>query len=99
MAELPPEWIRVAALSAAVASTHLWRARLEALLEAWRDIWMPLVGGFALGYVAVYLLPKLGAKHQAILAAEPDAPLLWQFRTYLVLLLGAQLYLVLLILS
>lgn len=88
------DWLRVIALSAAVASVHLWRARLEVMLNAWRDTWMPLTGGFALGYVAVYLLPKLGAKHQSILLREPDAPLLWQFRTYLVVLVGAQLYLV-----
>lgn len=92
--DLPAEWLRAAVLSIAVASVHLWRARLEVLLNAWRDTWMPLIGGFALGYVVVYLLPKLGARHQSIMSAEPDAPLLWQFRTYLTLLLGAQLYLV-----
>ncbi|MBX3705308.1 MAG: hypothetical protein KF911_01655 [Pseudomonadales bacterium] len=96
MIESAPELLQVVLLSAAVASVHLWRVRFEALLARWKDIWMPLIGGFALGYVALYLLPKLGAKHQAILAADSDAPFLWQFRTYLVLLLGAQLYLVLL---
>ncbi|MEZ5560241.1 MAG: hypothetical protein R3E86_17065 [Pseudomonadales bacterium] len=43
------EWLRAAMLSAAVASVHVWRARLEALLQVWQDTWMPLIGGFALG--------------------------------------------------
>lgn len=95
MAFIDIELLRSGFMAAAVASVHLWGQRLGNALPGWREVFLPFVGGLALGYAVVYMLPKLGAGHQSIVASDPDAPLLWQFRTYLALLLGIQLFVVL----
>lgn len=89
------ELLRSGILAAAVASVHLWGPRLRTVLPGWREAFLPFIGGFALGYAVIYMLPKLGASHQLVVANDPDAPLLWQFRTYLTLLLGIQIYVIL----
>lgn len=51
-----------------------------------------VAGGVAVGYVALYLLPKIGDYTAALVAARPELPELLQYRLYLFFLAGLVVY-------
>ena len=51
-----------------------------------------MAGGVAVGYVSLYLLPKIGDYTAATITGQPDAHELWQYRLYLIFLGGLVTY-------
>lgn len=51
-----------------------------------------VAGGIAVGYVALYLLPKIGDYTAALIANQPELPELLQYRLYLFFLAGLVFY-------
>ena len=61
--------------------------------ERYSNVWVPFCGGIAIGYVFLYLLPKLSSYSQFIVLQNPDG---WEFlhlRLYLLALFGLLIYL------
>ncbi len=57
-------------------------------------MWIGFTGGIALGYVTLYMLPKLSDATTKFTVANPEAWSVVQYRAYLILLLGIVVYLV-----
>jgi len=65
-------------LLAIVASQALY-PRVEGWLHRWRRTWLALASGVAVGYVFLFLLPKIGDYTAAIIREEPGR---WEFAQY-----------------
>ena len=84
----PDFWVS-AGVGAMLASLHLWFPWFETRLAPRIPAWLPFTGGAAVGYVALYMLPKLGDKTVEIMAkSEVGATEFWLYRLYLFLLAG-----------
>jgi len=73
---------------------HLWSDKLRLLCrENCEQNWLSVSGGFAVGYVFIYVMPKLAMK-QLILTGAPDTGLygFLEHHAYLVALLGFIFY-------
>lgn len=61
---------------------------LDRKLAPYKKVWYPFSGGIAIGYVFLYLLPKLSDYTAIIVEANPGAWEFWQYRVFLFCLLG-----------
>ena len=73
---------------------HLWIGWFESRFKRFENQWIGFVGGIALGYVTLYMLPKLSNVTSSFITANPDAWSVLQYRAYFILLLGIVVYLV-----
>ncbi len=89
-----PDQMLIAGISAVlIAVIHLAYPRLEALATPYKPIWVPLAGGIAIGYVFLYLMPKLADYTQSATAyADPSLHEFGQYRIFFYALLGFALY-------
>ncbi len=91
---LESNWIVYGLLASIIASVHLWFGWFAARFERSENVWIGFIGGIAVGYVTLYMLPKLSNATVRIIAANPDSSTALQYRAYLILLLGIVVYLV-----
>ena len=91
---LESNWIVYGLLASIIASVHLWMGWFETRFQRSENRWMGFVGGIAVGYVTLYMLPKLSRVTVRFITANPDAPWALQYRAYFILLLGIVVYLV-----
>jgi len=85
---LESNWIVYGFLASIIASVHLWIGWFETRFERSENLWIGFVGGIAVGYVTLYMLPKLSSVTVRFIAANPDASPVLQYRAYFILLLG-----------
>ena len=89
-----PDQVLIAGISAIlIAVIHVAYPRLEGLATPYKGVWVPLVGGVAIGYVFLYLMPKLA--DYTLSVATYDDPSLHEFGQYWIYfyaLLGFALY-------
>ncbi len=91
---LESNWIVYGFLASIIASVHLWIGWFEARFERSENRWIGFVGGIALGYVTLYMRPKLSNVTVRFIAANPDAAWALQYRAFFILLLGIVVHLV-----
>ena len=91
---LEANWIVYGLLASIIASVHLWIGWFEVRFERSENRWIGFIGGIAVGYVTLYMLPKLSRVTVRFIAANPDAAWALQYRAYFILLLGIVVYLV-----
>jgi zinc transporter ZupT len=73
---------------------HLWSDKLRLICpEKYEQSWLSLSGGFAVGYVFIYVMPKL-AKKQLVLINAPDTGIygFLEHHAYIVALAGFIIY-------
>ena len=85
---LESNWLVYGLLASIIASVHLWFGWFEARFERSENRWIGFVGGIAVGYVTLYMLPKLSYVTVRFIAANPDATWALQYRAYFILLFG-----------
>ncbi len=91
---LESHWIVYGLLASIIASVHLWIGWFESRFKESENRWIGFVGGIAVGYVTLYMLPKLSNVTVRFIAANPDAWWALQYRAYFILLLGIVIHLV-----
>ena len=91
---LEAHWIVYGLIASIIASVHLWIGWFESRFERYEDQWVGFTGGIALGYVTLYMLPKLSDATSGFITANPDAWPIVQYQAYFILLLGILVYLV-----
>ena len=87
-------WLVYGLLASIIASVHPWLGWFEVRFERSENRWSGFIGGIAVGYVTLYMLPKLSRVTVRFIAANPDAAWALQYRAYFILLLGIVVYLV-----
>ena len=92
--QLESHWIVYGLLASIIASVHLWMGWFESRFERFENQWIGFVGGIAVGYVTLYMLPKLSDITSSFVTANPDFWSVLQYRAYFILLLGIVVYLV-----
>lgn len=92
--QLEAHWLVYGLIVSIIASVHLWIGWFESRFERFENVWIGFTGGIALGYVTLYMLPKLSEATFKFIVANPEARLVVQYRAYLILLLGIVVYLV-----
>jgi hypothetical protein len=75
-----------------LAVVHILFPLFNRKTASWRHIWVPMSAGITIGYVFLYLLPKLTAYTQQIQQANPDAHELLQYWLYFSALIGLMVY-------
>ena len=95
MIEAESQWFRILMLATTVASVHLWTPWFDRTFAATREYWSGFVGGIALGYVILHMLPKLGKQLSFSLASQGEVPP-WGGLPYLIMLFSIVVYLLLL---
>ncbi|TDI40339.1 MAG: hypothetical protein E2P02_17205 [Acidobacteria bacterium] len=76
----------------ALAGLHVAYPWLEERAARRRHIWVPVSAGIAIGYVFLYMLPKLSDYTRAIIAAEPSGAEFFHYRVFLFALFGFLFY-------
>ena len=94
MLQIEPQWLAYALIVMPIASVHLWLPAFARRFADSEDAWMGFAGGVALGYVMLYMLPKLSAMTLLTQDLYPDSHLFVHLRAYLVLLAGIILYII-----
>ena len=94
MLEIETRWLAYGVLVIPIASVHLWFTAFAERFKASEARWVGVAGGVALGYVTLYMLPKLSAITVYGVEQYPDAHPFFGLRAYLLLLFGIVLYLV-----
>ena len=73
---LESNWIIYGLLASIIASVHLWMGWFEAHFERSANRWVGFVGGIAVGYVTLYMLPKLSRVTVRFMETEhPNMPI------------------------
>ena len=76
-----------------MAVVHVLYPRVEKAASAYRHLWIPYTGGVAIGYVFLYLLPKLSDYTSAIrVGGVQGAGEILDYRVYLYCLVGFTFY-------
>ena len=94
MFELEARWLAYGLLVIPIASVHVWFIAFTDRFQALEARWVGFTGGVALGYVALYMLPKLSSITVYGIEQNPDTHPFFEARAYLLLLAGILLYLV-----
>ena len=92
MLQLESQLFAYALIVLPIASVHWWLPNFADRYADHEDAWMGFVGGVALGYVMLYMLPKLSMMTLLARELHPDAHAFVHNRAYLVLLAGIILY-------
>jgi hypothetical protein len=75
-----------------IAAAHVWFKPIEKKLRHREQEWLSLAGGLAIGYVFLFLLPKIGDYTAAIVRNEADGWVVMHYRLYAIALLGLLTY-------
>lgn len=95
MIGLEHDWLSLALLGGALASTPLWFPWFDDRYRLHADRWMGFIGGVATGYVVLYMFPKLGRITVGIVGLEETASLrVEHLKMYYLLLSAIVFYLV-----
>ncbi len=78
----------------AMAATHMLFPWFDRRAVAYRHLWVHFSGGVAVGYVTLYLLPKMTDFTLSVIRVEGPQWEVLQYRLYLAFLLGLLCYLV-----
>ena len=78
----------------AMVATHLLFPRFDRAAVAYRHLWVHFSGGVAVGYVILYLLPKMTYFTLNVIRIEGPQWEVLQYRLYLAFLLGLLGYLI-----
>ena len=90
---LDTNWAIYGLLAAIIASVHVWIGWFERRFDRFEAHWMGFVGGIAVGYVTLYMLPKLSRITFNYMTSPPDDyAYLFQYRAYVILLAGLIAY-------
>lgn len=92
--QLGSNWIVYGLLASIIASMHLWIGWFESRFERFENLWIGFIGGIAVGYATLYMLPKLSKVTSSFITANPDVWSVLQYRAYFILLLGIVVYLI-----
>lgn len=76
-----------------IASVHLWFPWFDRRAAAFRHAWVHFSGGIAVGYVTLYLLPKMTDLTLAVMRQSGPQWEFLQYRVYLAFLAGLLVYL------
>ena len=77
-----------------LTTLHVLFPLLDKKYQRYSSSWVPFTGGIAIGYVFIYLLPKLSDFTQIIIAQNPDDWEFLHYRLYLVALAALVIYLI-----
>jgi|GEM_PF-6231468 len=91
--EVEPQWMAYAFIVLPIATVPLWFPRFAAAFASAQNIWLGFIGGIALSYVAIYMLPKLTVMTLKAKAQWPDMNPMLHAGPYLILLSGILSYL------
>jgi hypothetical protein len=91
---LEAHWISYGLIASIIASVHLWIGWFESRFEQFENMWIGFTGGIALGYVTLYMLPKLSSATTGFIVSNPEGWSPAQYRLYIILLLGIVVYLI-----
>ena len=94
MLQLEVHWLIYGLFSLAIASVHVWFPWFERRFNAYENQWLGFVGGIAIAYVLIYLLPKLTTMTSLTIEMYPDAHPIWHARAYLLMLIGIITYMI-----
>lgn len=75
-----------------LAVLHVLFPHFERAAKRYQDTWLSLAGGCAIGYVFLYLLPKLSDYTASIIQVNPDGWEFLHYRVFLASLLGLLIY-------
>ena len=75
-----------------LAGLHISYPWLEERAARHRHIWVPFTAGIAIGYVFLYMMPKLSDYTRAIMIAEPSESEFLHYRVFLFALFGFLFY-------
>ena len=93
MLQIETQWLAYGLIVIPIASVHFWLPAFTRKYAASEDAWIGFTGGVALGYLMMYMLPKVSAMTMQIILDQPDAHHFSQSRAYLVLIAGMIAYL------
>jgi hypothetical protein len=88
MLQIESDWIAYGLIVIPIASVHLWLPAFANRFAHREDAWIGFTGGIALGYVMLYMLPKISVMTMTAVSENPDAHHFIHIRAYLVLLAG-----------
>ncbi len=88
MLQTESEWIAYGLIVIPIASVHLWLPAFARRFAHREDVWIGFTGGIAMGYVMMYMLPKVSVMTMLAVSENPDAHHFVHLRAYLVLLAG-----------
>jgi hypothetical protein len=91
---LEAHWLIYGLIASIIASVHLWIDWFESRFERFENVWIGFTGGIALGYVTLYMLPKLSSATTGFIVSNPEGWSPAQYRLYVILLLGIVVYLI-----
>ncbi len=92
MLQLEARWLAYGLMVLPIASVHVWFPVFADRYERHESRWIGFVGGVALGYVVLSMLPKVGVMSADAARAQPAAHPFVYLQAYLMLLLGIVLY-------
>jgi hypothetical protein len=75
-----------------LCAVHVFFPNIERVLHKYKNIWVQVTGGMAVGYVFLYMLPRLSDDTSLILSNESGGWEFFQYRLYLIALLGFMTY-------
>lgn len=92
MLQIESDWLAYGLIVIPIASVHLWLPAFARRFAASEEAWIGFTGGIALGYVILYMLPKVSIMTMIAVSENPDAHHFVHLRAYLVLLVGVITY-------
>ena len=91
--QIETNWLIYALLASIIAFAHLWIGPFERRFRHIENQWDGFVGGIAAGYVALFMLPKLGMA-TFVTYGGADGSSLSQYRAYYLLLASMAAYMI-----
>ena len=76
-----------------LCAVHVLFPNIERALHRYKHIWVQVTGGLAIGYVFMYMLPKLSDDTSLIISNEPAEWEFLHYRLYLIAMIGLLTYL------
>jgi hypothetical protein len=92
--QIETEWLTYALLVSIIAFVYLWIGAFERRFWPVENKWDGFVGGIAVGYVALFMLPKLGMTTYVTYGDGEDGWVLSQYRAYYLLLASIAVYMI-----
>jgi len=89
--EIESRWIPYGLMVLPIASVHAWFPWFAIRFQRSEDRWVGFIGGIALGYAVLYMLPKIGAANMVARIPSDEGSLL-KVHAFPFLLLGIVLY-------
>jgi hypothetical protein len=75
-----------------LCAVHVFFPNIERALHRYKHIWVQVTGGMAVGYVFLYMLPRLSDDTALIISNEPGGWEFLHYRFFLIALIGFTTY-------